>query len=147
MLYIMETVTESDTRKRYAMMRLVCFEALLRFGKANHLRVVRAHTDRDAHRHSIGSRIRNAFGMDMDVRAGHVITGTNGYISSRPHGDAFHTGYKPGYGSEQDWKRFFAHPLLSYVLLLPDSYPSGENFDPVNRTGAQWVLIALGLQD
>jgi hypothetical protein len=150
----METATETDTRKRYERMRAKCLQALRDFARGNHVRVVSAHKDSNGHkghprasRDSIGFRIGKAFGMDMDIRAGHVIAGAHGYISCRPHGETFHDGFEPGCGSERDWDAFFAHPCLSYVILSPDSYPSGENFNPLNSRQARWVLKAIGLRE
>ena len=62
--------------------------------------------------------LANVNGLEITKRHGQLqIVGPEGYISSAPHGEDFHSDFEPGHGTESDWARFFKRGVLSLLGL------------------------------
>jgi hypothetical protein len=72
------------------------------------------------------------------------------YISERPHGDALHREFEPGYGSRKEWEKFFRKGVaLSFVdtkapWINPGSFfTRADNWDPTSRRESASILRCL----
>ena len=112
-------MTETQKLQMNSKLHGLCREALLTLAEKHNLKVT---TSNDHYR----------------------IVGTDGYISERPHGDAFHVDYEPGHGRAEDWKRLFRDGV-ALAWVGTSSFKCGDNFQPTDDEEVRITLDMLGI--
>lgn len=141
-------MNKTELKKLRSRARKACLTALRRLAKDNGLRMQRVVTEALGKTTNAGFVIGDHVGLGMNVFAGTVIMGRNGYISCFPHGENYHTMLRlgadgPGWGSRKDWEEFTQKPVLGYVDFAKGEALFADNFDPTSAKDVRTVLNVL----
>src|ERR1700756_4695364 len=125
--------------------RKACLAALRKLAKDYGLSTQRVAGEEIGESTNAGFAIGSHVGLGMNVLAGTVIMGRNGYFSCFPHGENYYGMLRevnggPGWGTRKDWESFVQKPVLGYVDFAKGEALFADNFDP---TSAKEVLSLL----
>jgi hypothetical protein len=114
-------MTKTEKLKMQSKMRRLCRAALRKFATDHQLKVERE----EGH--------LKIFSPDRRF-----------YVSERPHGEALHCLFEPGYGSESDWEWFFGKGIcLSYVSIYEGGGYGADNLNLDDARSVKWALKSL----
>jgi hypothetical protein len=140
-------VNKTELKKLRSKARRACLNALRKLAKDNGLRTQRVAAEALGKMTNAGFAIGDHVGLGMNVLAGTVIMGRNGYISCFPHGENHHSMLReaggPGWGTPKDWGEFIQKPVLAYVDFAKGKALFADNFDPTSEKKVNSMMQLL----
>jgi hypothetical protein len=140
-------MNKTELKKLRSKARTACLNVLRTLAKDKGLRTQRVAAEALGKTTNAGFAVGNHVGLGVNVLAGTVIMGRNGYISCFPHGENYHSMLRetggPGWGTQKDWEEFIENPVLAYVDFAKGTALSADNFDPTNEREVKSMLKLL----
>lgn len=141
-------MNDTDDKRLNDEAREMCLASLCNLAKENGLTVQNVGAEKDENTTNASFAINSQVGVGMSIRAGWVIMGMNGYISSFPHGEDYHAMLRRKSNGPKGWEDFISKgACLAYVNFHAGKGLSADNFVPSEASDVEAMFKDLEINN